>query len=107
MKKNKNAVLLSARHDTGINILKQKTTQIIASNTTQKESVYITSKRQHDLLLSVMKELVGASNSTTKNQLELISIHLKESLKQFDWLVGKTTADDILNTIFSEFCVGK
>ena len=107
MKKNKNAVLLSAKHDTGINILKQKTAQIIASNTSQKESVYITSKRQHDLLLSVMKELVGASNSTTKNQLELISIHLKESLKQFDWLVGKTTADDILNTIFSEFCVGK
>ena len=107
MKKNKTAVLLSAKHDTGVNILKQKTAQIIASNTTQKESVYITSKRQHDLLLGVMKELVGASNSTTKNQLELISIHLKESLKQFDWLVGKTTADDILNTIFSEFCVGK
>ena len=107
IKTNKGAVLLSAKYNTGIKKLKQKTAQIIASNTTQKESIYITSKRQHDLLLGVMKELDSASNSKTKNQLELISIHLKESIKQFDWLVGKTTADDILNVIFSEFCVGK
>ncbi len=54
-----------------------------------------------------MRELDNASNRDTKNQLELISIHLKEALNQFDWLVGNTTAEDILNIIFSEFCVEK
>ena len=107
IKTNSGAVFLSAKHNTGIKSLKQKTAKIIASNTAQKESLYITSKRQQDLLLGVMEELDSASDSRAKNQLELISIHLQEAIKQFDWLVGKTTADDILNSIFSGFCVGK
>jgi len=107
IKTNSDAVFLSAKHNTGIKTLKQKTAKIIASNTAQKESLYITSKRQQDLLLSVKRELDSASSSRAKNQLELISIHLREAIKQFDWLIGKTTADDILNTIFSGFCVGK
>ena len=107
IKTNKGAILLSAKHGTGIKRLKQKTAQIIASSIIQKESTYITSKRQQALLINVIKELDSASDRSTKNQLELISIHLKDAIKQFDWLVGKTTADDILNTIFSGFCVGK
>jgi tRNA U34 5-carboxymethylaminomethyl modifying GTPase MnmE/TrmE len=55
----------------------------------------------------VLRALKSASNTATQNELDLISIHLKEAIEQFDWLVGKTTPDDILNTIFSRFCVGK
>ena len=106
-KTNKNALFISAKYNTGIKKLRHKTAQIITSNTTQKESIYITSKRQHALLLSVMRELEQASNIGSKNQLELISIHLREAIKHFDWLVGKTSTDDILNKIFSDFCVGK
>ena len=32
---------------------------------------------------------------------------LRESLLIFDEIVGKTTTDDILENIFSSFCIGK
>ena len=100
-------MLLSAKFGTGVDTLRQKTANIIKSSTIQKESIYLTTKRQHTILLKVLRALKSASNTATQNELDLISIHLKEAIEQFDWLVGKTTPDDILNTIFSQFCVGK
>ena len=107
IKTDKQALLLSAKFGTGIDTLIQETIKIIESSTIQKENIYLTTKRQHTILLKVLRALKRSSNTVTQNQLELISIHLKEAIEQFDWLVGKTTPDDILNTIFSRFCVGK
>ena len=107
IKTDKQALLLSAKFGTGIDTLIQETAKIIESSTIQKENIYLTTKRQHTILLKVLRALKSSSNTATQNQLELISIHLKEAIEQFDWLVGKTTPDDILNTIFSRFCVGK
>jgi tRNA modification GTPase len=38
---------------------------------------------------------------------ELVSIELREALDSIGTILGKTTPDDILNNIFSQFCVGK
>ena len=104
---NNEAVVVSGKLGVGLKKLTQKTTKAIESSITQKESVYITSKRQQTILLNAFKALNSAQSPEVLGQLELISIHLKDAINQFDWLLGKTTADDILNTIFSEFCVGK
>ena len=107
IKKNAGAIFLSAKFGTGIGALKRKTKKTIEANTTQKESIYLTSKRQQTILLNALVALRKASKNETKTRLELISVHLREAIEQFDWLVGKTTPDDVLNTIFSQFCVGK
>ena len=107
IKNNSGAIFLSAKFGTGIGALKRKTKKTIDASTTQKESIYLTSKRQQTILLNALLALKKASKNETKARLELISIHLREAIEQFDWLVGKTTPDDILNTIFSQFCVGK
>ena len=104
---NNEAVVVSGKLGVGLKKLTQKTTKAIELSITQKESVYITSKRQQTILLNAFKALNSAQSPEVLGQLELISIHLKDAINQFDWLLGKTTADDILNTIFSEFCVGK
>ena len=107
IKANIEAVVVSGKLGTGLKKLTQKTAKAIESSITQKESVYITSKRQQTILLNAFRALNSAQNPEVLGQLELISIHLKDAINQFDWLLGKTTADDVLNTIFSEFCVGK
>ena len=38
---------------------------------------------------------------------EMILLDLYASLRPIDALTGATTADDILNRIFSTFCIGK
>jgi tRNA modification GTPase len=37
----------------------------------------------------------------------MLLLDLYASLRQLDSLTGETTADDILNRIFSTFCIGK
>ncbi len=107
IKANIEAVVVSGKLGTGLKKLTQKTAKAIESSITQKESVYITSKRQQTILLNALVALNSAQDPEVLGQLELISIHLKDAINQFDWLLGKTTADDVLNTIFSDFCVGK
>ena len=107
IKENIESVVVSGKLGLGLKKLTQKTTQVIGVSITQKESVYITSKRQQTILLNVVEALNNTRDPKVVNQLELISIHLKDAINQFDWLLGKTTADDILNTVFSGFCVGK
>ena len=40
-------------------------------------------------------------------QLELVSLELRDALEQIDIVLGKTSTDEILDSIFSSFCVGK
>lgn len=39
--------------------------------------------------------------------LEIVAMYLRESLDDLGNIIGVVTADDILNKIFSEFCIGK
>ena len=44
----------------------------------------------------------------TKNpELELVAFELKESISSFSALFGVTETDDIMETVFKNFCVGK
>jgi tRNA modification GTPase len=38
---------------------------------------------------------------------EMVLLDLYEALRHLDSLTGETTSDDILNLIFSTFCIGK
>jgi tRNA modification GTPase len=38
---------------------------------------------------------------------EMLLLDLYGALRPFDAITGATTADDILNRIFSTFCIGK
>ena len=69
--------------------------------------MFIVSERQKNILESVLNQLVKAKKNTAPTELELVSYDLNTALNQFDQLLGKTTADDVLNVVFSGFCVGK
>ena len=42
-----------------------------------------------------------------KEGIEIVAELLRQSLSVFDEIVGKITTDDILDNIFSKFCIGK
>jgi tRNA modification GTPase len=72
------------------------------------ESALITNLRQQhaiaDALAAIRRAHVAA---TAEIPHEMILIDLHEALRSLDSLTGATTADDILNLIFSRFCIGK
>ena len=74
----------------------------------QDEPVFITRLRHNEALKKASSCLKAAIQSIkTGNPSEIIVIDLRDALEQLDMILGKTTNDDILNNIFSNFCVGK
>jgi tRNA modification GTPase len=69
---------------------------------------FITSLRQEQLLRESAALLTSAREAIeTGYPHEVIMIHLEGALQAFGAIAGATSADDILNRIFSTFCIGK
>ena len=43
----------------------------------------------------------------TESGLELVALELREATNAVGEIVGKTTTEDLLDSIFSQFCIGK
>ncbi|MGI8962607.1 MAG: tRNA uridine-5-carboxymethylaminomethyl(34) synthesis GTPase MnmE [Bryobacteraceae bacterium] len=72
------------------------------------ESGSITSIR-HEALLRESLEALGNAGRAVEFQIphEMLLLDLYAALRPIDAVTGATTADDILNRIFSTFCIGK
>ena len=74
------------------------------TNTSQTE--HITSLRQEQLLVEVSKAILPIIKFQETN-IEIIAHHTKEAISHFNHLLGKTSVEDVLENVFSNFCVGK
>jgi tRNA modification GTPase len=93
----------------GIDVLKRKMMQrIIRECDPTSSSLRIQSERHRDLLKKTMKS-VFAAKTTLQRKLsgEFIAVDLHAALNYLGEIVGITTPDDVLNNIFSRFCIGK
>jgi tRNA modification GTPase len=69
---------------------------------------FITSLRQEGLLKEAVVSLSKAQEAATAGlPHELLLLDLYCTLQPLDAITGNTTTDDILNRIFSSFCIGK
>ncbi len=72
------------------------------------EAVFVTSLRQERLLEESLQALDHASVAIRERiPHEMLLLDLYAALAPIDAITGATTADDILNRIFSTFCIGK
>lgn len=72
------------------------------------ESIIFARQRHIDALNFVEEQLVQAINAADKNiGLEVLAEPLRQALTGFDDITGRTTADDVLGKVFSQFCIGK
>ncbi len=74
----------------------------------EQESGFITSLRHEQLLREAAEYLEkagGAAESGIPHEMLLLDLYA--ALRPIDAITGATTADDILNRIFSTFCIGK
>jgi tRNA modification GTPase len=64
---------------------------------------------RHQALVRDSLEALAAAERSTREQVphEMIMLDLYNALRPLDEITGATTADDILNLIFSTFCIGK
>lgn len=102
-------IAVSALTGAGVSLLKDAIMRRLApGGLAQPEDGSITSLRHLNLLRESLEALDHARSAVEFNiPHEMILIDLYAALRPLDALTGATTADDILNRIFSTFCIGK
>lgn len=103
------AVPVSALTGEGIDELRRAILQRIAPDgLAAPESGSITSVRHQSLLRESAEALDNARRAVEFGiPHEMLLLDLYAALRPIDAITGATTADDILNRIFSTFCIGK
>lgn len=102
-------VFTSAVTGEGIDQLREMILQLVRGDGgVQQQSGFLTNVRQHNEVQNAITALNAASAAVPgKTPHEMILLDLYAALHALDEITGATTADDVLNLIFSSFCIGK
>jgi tRNA modification GTPase len=81
---------------------------VLAGKTLSSESALITSARHQEALRHAAENLRASSISLEQGlPLDFVSIDLRATYDALGEVTGETASDDLLDRIFSEFCIGK
>ena len=102
------AIATSAVTGEGIADLRSEILKHVAGDGGVQESGFLTNVRHAGLIQDSLGAL-GAATTAVANKVphEMLLLDLYNALRPLDAITGATTTDDILNLIFSTFCIGK
>jgi tRNA modification GTPase len=102
------AVATSTVTGEGIAELREQILRRMQGDGGGQESGFLTNVRQQDLVKKTLAALAQAEIAVeNRTPHEMLLLDLYSGLRALDEITGATTADDILNLIFSTFCIGK
>jgi tRNA modification GTPase len=103
-------VSVSAKYNLGLTALQTAIAERLGTEATLSgsEGVVVSERRHRDALLSAIASLDELFDSVSANApLECLALELREALSALGQITGETTPDEILDQIFSRFCIGK
>lgn len=104
-----NIIKISAIKQEGIETLYEKISEMF--NLAQIElsnEVIITNQRHKNLIVKAIENLNEAENTLKNNMpIDFIEIYLKNVLVNLGSITGEEASEEIINEIFSRFCLGK
>ena len=104
----RDSIAVSAKTGEGIARLRETILTIAKGSNAEDLSGMLTNLRQHQAVAASQTALFAAAQSAFQRiPHEMIMLDLYNALSNLDALTGQTTSDDILNRIFSTFCIGK
>ena len=107
----KEPIIISSKASNGIKALSEKAYSVLAKNTGSSgfsKTASLGSERQRDAVQKALDVLKTAyQNSLEGFPLDLVVEDLEEALSFLGEITGEVRSDDILDKVFSGFCVGK
>lgn len=98
------ALKISLKENQNTDALLQKLQEEITKIIPSQNSPLITQERYFTLLTNCLHNL---ENFSLKNNIELAAEDLRMAAREIGKIIGQVDVDDILNVIFSRFCIGK
>ncbi|MEN9639613.1 MAG: hypothetical protein RLZZ262_1482 [Bacteroidota bacterium] len=99
---------ISAKNGKGIDELKTQIASSLELAKWQSSQTIVTNARHHQALVKALQSIhdiqSGIANGTTS---DFLAVDIRKTLHHLGEIVGKVQADDLLNSIFSKFCIGK
>jgi len=103
-----NKIVISAKTGEGIDDLKKAIKDLFFNGEINSESLIISNTRHKQALYRSLENCDTALDKVNANEyLDLISIYITAAMKALGEITGDELEEDLLNKIFSEFCVGK
>lgn len=108
-KASKNILKISALNKTGIDELYEKISELFNLNEINLDNdILITNVRHKNIISKSLENVKKANEALNMNMpIDIITIYIKEILEDLGEITGEVVTEDIINEIFSKFCLGK
>ena len=105
---NRDVILFSAKNGEGMDQLEEEIRNMFYSGkVTYNDQVYITNARHKEALENALESLKQVKNSVDAGMPEdFYSIDLMDAYTDLGLIIGESVEDDLVNEIFSKFCMG-
>ena len=101
-------IQISAKRDLGIDTLRQAIRKTTDTAQLSAGSIVVSNMRHYAALKSASEALAAARQSmSTNTPSDLLSEDIRRIIHHLGEITGEITTTDILQTIFSQFCIGK
>ena len=102
------SVSISAEKERGLEGLKDAIYEEVVDHQKKSGSDIVLSRKRHKVAIEKAVGFIEkAMIAVDGGDYEFIAIDIQESLNQIGDVAGETTSEDVLDRIFSEFCIGK
>ena len=99
---------ISAKQGIGIDALRTKLRSTANTSTLRANDIVVSNMRHYEALTAAHTALESAMSALTRNlPADLISEDIRTIIHHLGEITGAITSDDILQSIFSKFCIGK
>jgi len=103
-----NLIEISATKGTNLDKLKNEIANIILKQVNVTPGDFMINLRQKICLENAKKCIIRTIDGLNRGlSEEFLALELRESINHLDELTGKTLGEEVLNRIFSNFCIGK
>ncbi len=100
-------ILVSVKKNKNIDILIKKLKEKLSNKFITNNSILITRERHRTKLNECLKEIDSFMKKDQRKDIELAAEDLRIATRHLGSIVGKVDVEEILGSIFKDFCIGK
>lgn len=104
-----NPIFISAKNNEGISLIKERIIEMFNLESFETEDVtYLTNARSLATMHNIKEHIILIKEGLKNNHyIDMIEIYLKEIWSLLGSIIGETYENELLDQLFSQFCLGK